>query len=58
MIRLKVVGETSGERMLPVFFSDNYVSLMPGDEKVITMKLKNADTRGEKPGVEISGFNL
>jgi hypothetical protein len=58
MVRLKVVGETSGERMLPVFFSDNYVSIMPGDEKVITMKLKNADTRGEKPKVEISGFNL
>jgi hypothetical protein len=31
---------------------------MPGDEKVITMKLKNADTRGEKPKVEISRFNL
>jgi hypothetical protein len=31
---------------------------MPGDEKVITMKLKNSDTRGEKPEVEIYGFNL
>ena len=58
MIRLKVVGKTSGERILPVFFSDNYVSLMPGDEKVITMKLNDSDTRGEKPVVEISGFNL
>jgi hypothetical protein len=58
MIRLQVVGEASGERILPVFFSDNYISIMPGDEKVITMKLKNTDTRGEKPVVEISGFNL
>jgi hypothetical protein len=58
MVRLKVVGETNGERMLPAFFSDNFVSLMPGEEKVITMKLENADTRGEKPKVEISGFNL
>jgi len=31
---------------------------MPGDEKVITMKLKNSDTRGEKPKVGISGFSL
>jgi hypothetical protein len=31
---------------------------MPGEEKVISMKLKDADTRGEKPAVEISGFNL
>jgi len=58
MVRLKVVGKTSGERILPVFYSDNYVSLMPGEEKVITMKLKNVDTHGEKPVVEISGFNL
>jgi hypothetical protein len=58
MIRLKVIGKTSGSRLLPVFYSDNYVSLMPGEEKVITMRLKDADTRGEKPDVEISGFNL
>jgi hypothetical protein len=58
MIRLKVVGKNSGERILPVFYSDNYISLMPGEEKVITMKLKDMDTRGEKPSVEISGFNL
>ncbi|KPK86598.1 MAG: beta-glycosidase [Bacteroides sp. SM23_62_1] len=58
MIRLKVVGKNSGERILPVFYSDNYVSLMPGEEKVITMKLMDRDTRGEKPDVKISGFNL
>jgi Exo-beta-D-glucosaminidase Ig-fold domain/Glycosyl hydrolase 2 galactose-binding domain-like/F5/8 type C domain/Glycosyl hydrolases family 2 len=58
MVRLKVIGNKSGERILPVFFSDNYVSLMPGEEKTITMKLYNSDTRGEKPEVEISGFNL
>jgi len=58
MVRLKVVGKSSGERILPVFYSDNYVSLMPGEQKVITMKLRNEDTRGEKPAVEISGFNL
>jgi hypothetical protein len=58
MVRLKVAGSKSGERILPVFFSDNFVSLLPGEEKVITMNLKNEDTRGEKPVVEISGFNL
>jgi len=58
MVRLKVTGNRTGERILPVFFSDNFVSLMPGEEKVITMKLTDRDTRGEKPGVEISGYNL
>jgi hypothetical protein len=58
MVRLKVVGEKSGERILPVLFSDNSISIMPGEEKVISMELKDADTGGEKPAVEISGFNL
>jgi hypothetical protein len=58
MVRLKVVGKKDRERILPVFFSDNYVFLMPGEEKVITMKLRDHDTRGENPVVEISGFNL
>jgi len=58
MLRLKVTGETTGERILPVFFSDNYLFLMPGEEKVITVRLKNRDTRGEKPVIELSGFNI
>jgi hypothetical protein len=58
MVRLKVEGAKSAERILPVFFSDNYVFLMPGEEKTITMKLYDNDTRGEKPVVVVSGFNL
>jgi hypothetical protein len=58
MVRLKVEGAKSAERILPVFFSDNYVFLMPGEEKIITMKFSDKDTRGEKPVVNVSGFNL
>lgn len=58
MIRVKVVGDKDHNRILPVFYSDNYIFLMPSEEKSITMKLKNADTRGEKPIVEIAGFNI
>jgi Glycosyl hydrolase 2 galactose-binding domain-like/Exo-beta-D-glucosaminidase Ig-fold domain/Glycosyl hydrolases family 2/F5/8 type C domain len=58
MIRLKVVGKNNGKRLLPVFYSDNYVSLMPGEAKVIAIKLKDEDTGGEEPVVDISGYNL
>ncbi|MDR0844059.1 MAG: discoidin domain-containing protein [Tannerella sp.] len=58
MVRLKVVGNKTEERILPVFYSDNYIFLMPGEEKVVTMKLCDTDTRGEKPKVEVTGFNL
>ncbi len=58
MIRLNVTGKNSGERILPAFYSDNYFSLMPDESKVITIRIRNEDTRGEKPVVEFSGFNL
>lgn len=58
MIRLKVSGAKSMERILPVLFNNNYVSLMPGEKRIITMILYDSDTHGEKPVVEISGFNL
>ena len=58
MIRLKVVGESSGEMMLPAFYNDNYFFLMPGEKKEVTVSVKHFDTRGEKPRLDISGFNL
>jgi len=58
MVRLKVIGKQSGSRLLPVFYSDNYISLMPGEKKVIVMRLKDEDTHGERPDVDISGFNM
>ena len=58
MIRLKVVGKKSGQRILPVLYSDNYISLMPGDQKLVKMEFNNEDTGGEQPAVVITGFNL
>jgi len=58
MIRLKVTGDSSGERILPAFFSDNFFSLLPGESKTVRIHVKKEDCRGEKPAVEISGFNL
>ena len=58
MIRLKVTGASTGERILPAFYSDNFFSLLPGESKTIKIRVKKEDCRGEKPAVEISGFNL
>jgi hypothetical protein len=44
--------------ILPVFYSDNYFFLMPGEEKEVTIRLYNTDTKGETPEVVISGFNI
>ncbi|MEO6850588.1 MAG: discoidin domain-containing protein [Mucilaginibacter sp.] len=57
-IRLKVTGNKSGERILPVIYSDNYFTMLPGDERIVTITIKNEDARGEQPKVVIEGFNV
>jgi hypothetical protein len=58
MIRLKPVRATSGDRILPALFSDNYVSLMPGEHRTITTEVSRADARGEHPRMVVEGFNI
>ena len=43
--------------VLPVYWSDNYVSLLPGEERDLTVTMNAGDLNGEKPFIEIQGFN-
>jgi hypothetical protein len=58
MVHLKAVRSKSGDRILPALYSDNYVSLMPGEKRTIRIQIEEADTRGENPRIEIEGFNI
>jgi len=58
MVRLKVVREKSGDRILPALYGDNYVSLMPGERRSIATEVLQADTRGEDPRMVVEGFNV
>jgi hypothetical protein len=58
MVRLKVVRDRSGDRILPALYGDNYVALMPGEEQTIATEVRQADTRGEAPRMVVEGFNL
>ena len=58
MVRMKVVRRHSGDRVLPVIFEDNYVTLMPGEKRTLHAEVNHADTRGETPRVEVVGFNV
>ena len=58
MIRLNVVGRRDGEQILPMFYGENYFSLMPGEVKEVSLKWYEADTRGNRPRVRITGYNL
>lgn len=57
-IRLNTVGQKDGLQILPMFYSDNYFSLMPNEEKTINLHWKDVDTRGEQPHIDVSGYNV
>jgi hypothetical protein len=48
----------SGERVLPVFYSDNYVSLVPNESKTITIEAALKDFNGEDAQVVFDGWNV
>lgn len=52
-----VVRDENGERVLPAFWSDNYIHLMPGEKRVLFVEIKKADCKGQ-PQVTLEGFNL
>ena len=57
MIRLRITDSKTSDLVVPVMYSDNYFSLMPGESKTVTISVKACDVTG-KPILDVSGFNL
>jgi hypothetical protein len=48
----------NGERVLPVYYSDNYVSLTPNESRTITIEAATSDLKGEAALVLVDGWNV
>jgi mannosylglycoprotein endo-beta-mannosidase len=48
----------SGRRVLPVFYSDNYISLVPGESSTVSIEAATKDLQGDLPLVELDGYNV
>jgi hypothetical protein len=46
------------QRVLPVYYSDNYISLVPGETRTITIEAAETDLKGEAPQVVVDGWNI
>ena len=58
MAHLQLHRRRSGERVLPVYYSDNYVSLVPNESRTITIEAATADLKGEAALVLVDGWNV
>lgn len=57
-IELNVYGTASGRSVLPIFWDDNYVSLLPGETREIRARFSKEDLHGEAPAFRFSGWNV
>ena len=57
-VRLQVNKGKGGEEILPVLWEDNYVSLLPGEERHITARYRTAELGKATPEVEVHGANV
>lgn len=48
--RIRLINSITKQRVLPVILSDNYISLLPGEEKIVTVEV---DAELFKEGVDI-----
>ncbi len=48
----------TGEPILPVFWDDNYITLLPGEERNYEAKFFLSDFKGEKPDIHVKGWNV
>jgi beta-mannosidase len=44
--------------VLPVYYSENYVSLLPGESRTITIDAALAALAGAQPLVSVDGWNV
>jgi hypothetical protein len=58
MAHLQLRRAKSDQRVLPVFYSDNYISLLPGQTRTVTIEASAEDLNGEAPLLMLDGWNV
>jgi exo-1,4-beta-D-glucosaminidase len=56
-VRLRLANKKDDLDVVPVFWDDNYFSLLPGEERLISVSY-DASLHGEHPVIQIGGFNI
>jgi exo-1,4-beta-D-glucosaminidase len=57
-VRLAVEAGKPSEEILPVLWEDNYVSLLPGEERTVEARFPSKHSIGSHPRLKITGWNI
>src|SRR5579859_763319 len=58
LVRLRLLKGKNGAEVLPVFWEDNYISLLPREKREITVHLRKTDLGAAQPVLAVDGFNV
>jgi exo-1,4-beta-D-glucosaminidase len=58
MVHPRLTRGKGGDDVTPVFWSDNYFSLMPGEKKAVTARFDSASLHGVAPELVVEGWNV
>jgi exo-1,4-beta-D-glucosaminidase len=58
MTHLKVTRGAGGDEATPIFWSENYFSLLPGEERVVTGTYESLSLEGKTAVLVVDGYNV
>ncbi len=58
MVHPRVTRGKGGEDVAPIFWSDNYFSLLPGEKLRVTARYDDPALAGKEPVLEMEGYNV
>jgi len=58
MVHPRLTHGHGGEDVTPVFWSDNYFSLLPGEKKSVTARFASSALHGTTPELVVEGWNV
>jgi exo-1,4-beta-D-glucosaminidase len=58
MVHARVTRGDGGEDVTPIFWNDNYFSLLPGESRTVTGSYVDANLDGKRPVLIMDGYNV
>ncbi len=58
LVHLRLVKGAEKTDILPIFWEDNYISLLPGESREVRVHVRKADLGAARPELLLDGFNL
>ncbi|WP_225850733.1 discoidin domain-containing protein [Streptomyces sp. HPF1205] len=58
MVRLSLVDADGGARVLPTLYGDNYLWLLPGESRAVTVSWPAAGLPSGRPALRVDGYNV